>query len=478
MTLRLGLFLLALSVQTLAAQPNILLILADDLAWSDLGCYGSEACETPRLDQLASEGMRFTDAYASAPLCSPSRAALLTGKSPARLNFEFVTKWENDEMMEWPEHKVTPPPYTLNLPVEEVTIAELLAAGGYQTGIAGKWHLNTHYETYNGWSPVFGPCQQGFEFAAETFGSHPWAWPDKPEPSFEDLADGEYAPDELTDSAIEFLAKRDRERPLFLFVSHFYVHSPVKARGGWLERKYRKKLGPDGAQERVLYGGFVETLDHHIGRLLDAVDQSGGARDTVVIFTSDNGGHPVYAMNAPLRGSKWHLYEGGIRAPLIVRWPEQVKAGSTSDAVVLGADLFTTAAELAGVPAGDPGSLDGVSFVPALRGDAVKRTTPAVWHFPYYHPERGYPHNADKIGVGDPFVAKTKPLSAIREGRYKLLYFHEDERVELYDLAEDIGEQHDLSGRRPELARRLRNRLLAYLARVNARLPAPINGTD
>jgi arylsulfatase A len=478
MTLRLALLLLALSVCALGAPSNILLILADDLAWSDLGCYGSKACETPRLDQLSTEGMRFTDAYASAPLCSPARAALLTGKSPARLNFEFVTKWEKDKLMEWPEHKVTPPPYTLNLPLEEVTIAELLASGGYQTGIAGKWHLNTHYKTYNGWSPVFGPRQQGFEFAAETFGSHPWAWRDEPEPSFEDLAEGEYAPDGLTDAAIEFLEQRDRERPYFLFVSHFYVHSPVKARGAWLERKYRKKLGPDASKERVLYGGFVETLDHHVGRLLDAVETSGAARDTIVIFTSDNGGHPVYAVNAPLRGSKWHLYEGGIRAPLIVRWPGQVKAGSTSGAVVLGTDLFTTAAELAGVPAGEAGNLDGVSFVPALRGGTVKRTTPAVWHFPYYHPEKGYPEQADEIGVGDPFIAKTKPLSAIRDGRYKLLYFHEDNRVELYDLAKDIGEQNDLSGQRPELARTMRNKLLAYLERVDARMPEPIKTTD
>ena len=251
----------------------------------------------------------------------------------------------------------------------------------------------------------------------------------------------------------------------------------MEARGAWLEKKYRKKLGPGALRERVLYGGFLETLDHHIGRLLDALEAGGAARDTVVIFTSDNGGHPEYSMNAPLRGSKWHLYEGGTRVPMIVRWPPQVEAGSTSGAVVLGADIFTTTAELAGITV-DNDNLDSVSFVPALHGHPVKRAKPAVWHFPYYHPEKGYPGYANEVGIGDPFVAKTRPVSAIREGRYKLLYFHENKRVELYDLAEDIGERNNLSERRPELARQLSAKLLNYLEQVNARMPAPIRNTD
>ncbi|MCP5109437.1 MAG: sulfatase [bacterium] len=454
-----------------ARSPNILLILADDLAWSDLGCYGGQACETPHLDRLATEGMRFTDAYAAAPLCSPARAALLTGKSPARLRFEFVTKWADDKAPRWPEHKVAPPPYTLNLPLEEETIAELLAGAGYQTGIVGKWHLNTHHETYNGWSPVFGPRRQGFAYAVETFGSHPWAWRGKQAPSFENLAPGAYAPDELTDAAIEFIEDGEAGSPFFLFVSHFYVHTPVAERGGWLKRKYRRKLGPGVSEKRVLYGGFVETLDHHFGRLLQALDEQGLAEETVVVFTSDNGGHPEYAANAPLRGSKWHLHEGGIRVPMIVRWPGHVEAGGTSDAVVLGTDLFATMAELAGVPSRTPDGLDSNSFTASLRGEPLERTRPAVWHFPYYHPEKGFPDTAARIGIGDEFVARTRPLSAIREGRYKLLYFHEDERVELYDLASDIGERHNLAPQRPRLTRELRAKLLAYLERVDARFP-------
>ncbi len=455
-----------------AAAPNILLILADDMAWSDLGCYGSAACETPRLDRLAAEGMRFTDAYAAAPLCSPSRAALLTGKSPARLGFEFVTKWETDRPIQWPEHKVKPPPYKLNLPLDELTIAELLGDAGYETGLVGKWHLNSHHEFYNGWSPIFGPRHQGFQYAVETFGSHPWGYRGVEEPSFDDFPRGTYAPDDLTDAAIRFLDKRDRGRPFLLFVSHYYVHTPVRSRGSWLDRKYRRKLGANAPRERVLYGGFVETLDHHIGRLLDALDRAGDTRNTVVIFTSDNGGHPEYAVNAPLRGSKWHLYEGGIRAPLIVRWPGRVEPGTTNSSIVLGTDIFTTIAEVAGVSPPESQGLDGVSFVPALRGEPLRRSMPAVWHFPYYHPEKGYPEQADEAGVGDPFVAKTRPLSAIREGKYKLLYLHEDESVELYDLSADIREQRNLSRRLPGRATELRARLLAYLDSVNARMPA------
>lgn len=454
-----------------AAPPNVLLILADDLAWSDLGCYGSRACETPHVDQLAAEGIRFTDAYAAAPLCSPSRAALLTGKSPARLQFEFVTKWVHDQPIRWPEHKVVPPPYTLNLPVEEVTIAELLADAGYRTGMVGKWHLNSHHETYSGWSPIYGPRQQGFQFAVETFGSHPWAYRGTEAPSFGHLAPGLYAPDDLTDAAIEFIEKAQASEPFFLFVSHFYVHTPVKPRGGWLEGKYRRKLGPEASRERVLYGGFVETLDHHIGRLLEALERTGRASETLVIFTSDNGGHPEYAVNAPLRGSKWHLYEGGIRVPMILRWPGKVKPGTTSNAVVVGTDLFATIAEIATVTTNNPDDLDGASLAEHLAGGPVRRTHPMVWHFPYYHPERGFPKYASRIGVGDEFVAQTRPLSAIREGRYKLLYFHEDQRVELYDLTDDIGEQHELSRRQPDVAERLRSKLLAYLAESGARLP-------
>lgn len=469
--MRLALALLLPWMAMAAERPNVLLILADDLAWSDLGCYGSKLCETPRLDRLAGEGVRFTDAYAAAPLCSPARAALLTGKTPARLRFEFVTKWLRDKVPTGPLHPLVPPPYTYNLPLDERTLAEALGDVGYRTGIVGKWHLNTHHETYNGWSPTHGPRQQGFAWARETLGSHPWAFQERDDERFADLEHGEYAPDDLTDAAIEFLETRD-DRPFFLFVSHFYVHSPVRARGDWLFEKYRRKLGPEATENQVLYGGFVETLDHHVGRLLDTLGEQGLADDTLVLFTSDNGGNPDFAVNAPLRGGKWNLYEGGIRVPLLVRGPGAA-AGETRSAPVNAPDLFATIADLAGAPEAAP---DGRNLAAVLAGDAALAERDLVWHFPYYHPEKGYAEALDAIGVDDGEKSKTQPQSAIRRGRHKLLYFYEDQRAELYDLVADPAEQNELSAARPGLARKLESRLRRYLESVNARMAVPNPG--
>lgn len=456
---------LASHVAVAADRPNILLILADDLAWSDLGCYGAQLCETPHLDRLAAEGARFTDAYAAAPLCSPARAALITGKTPARLGFEFVTKWKHDKPTTWPGKKLEPPKWTLDLPLEERTIAEVLSDAGYRTGIAGKWHLNTHYETYNGWSPEFGPFSQGFQWGAETFGSHPWAFRGKEAPDFSALPTGQYAPDGLTDNAIEFLQEQRAGEPFFLFVSHFYVHSPVRDRGRWLSEKYKRKLAEGESPKRAEYCAFVETLDHHVGRLLAALDESGLSEDTFVAFTSDNGGHPEFAYNAPLRGSKWNLYEGGIRVPLITRWPSHIEPGSVRAEPTSGVDFFATAAELAGVEAAAPDSHQSWASPRDLHGREL------VWHFPYYHPERKYLQLPQEIGVADGVISQTRPSSAIRRGRYKLHLFHEDDRVELYDLSADLSERHDLTGNHPKLAAELTQRLRGYLKEADARWP-------
>ncbi len=450
-----------------AEQPNILLILADDLAWSDLGCYGSTHCETPELDRLASQGMRFTDAYAAAPLCSPSRAALMTGKTPARLRFEFVTKWRTDVLPTGGSRKVLPPPYTYDLPLEERTIAEVLRDAGYRTGMVGKWHLNTHHDTYLGWSPKYGPLNQGFDWGRETFGSHPWAFRGGKDP-YEELEAGEYAPDSLTDDAIEFLG-RGGEDPFFLYLAYPYVHTPVRARGRWLVEKYRDKLGPDATDKQVLYGGFVETLDHHVGRLVDALDRLGLARETLVVFTSDNGGHPEYSVNAPLRGGKWNLYEGGIRVPLLVRWPGRVQSGATSAAPVSGTDWFATLAEAAGVAERAP---DSMSLMDLLRGGAAEAfdRRELIFHFPYYHPEKTFDELPPSIGVGDGVISQTRPVSAIRVGQRKLLYFWEDGRTEGYDLDGDLAEGRPLGGD----SRNLERRLLRALERAKARKPKPL----
>ena len=463
------LFLAAAGLLSAAERPNVLLILADDLAWSDLSCYGSTRCETPNLDRLASHGMRFTDAYAAAPLCSPSRAALLTGKTPARLGFEFVTKWRDDVMPTGGPRTLDPPPYTFELPLAERTIAEALGDAGYRTGMIGKWHLNAHHETYLGWSPEFGPLQQGFQWGRETFGSHPWAFQSAKDDPYADLPPGEYAPDSLTDEAIEFMGQGGDE-PFFLYVAYPYVHTPVRSRGKWLDAKYRKKLGPDATDKQVLFGGFVETFDHHVGRLVAAVDRLGLAGDTLIVFTSDNGGHPEYSVNAPLRGSKWNLYEGGIRVPLIVRWEGEVQAGSVSGAPVSGTDWFSTLAEAAGAKERAP---DSLSLLSLLRGgsEAPFEQRQLIWHFPYYHPEKGYEEAPPAIGVADGVTSQTRPVSAIRVGRRKLLYFWEDGRTELYGLDGDPAEGRALDG-----GSELKAKLLGALEAAGARKPVRREG--
>ncbi len=455
-------------------RPNILLILVDDLGWSDLACYGNHWFETPHLDSLAAEGARFTRAYAAAPICSASRAALLTGKSTARLGFEFVTKPKAGPQ---PVHApLRAPNYTLDLALEEVTIAESLSRGGYETAFFGKWHLNQHFQAYLGWSPTHGPKAQGFEVAEEDFGSHPYSyWDKKKERRFLEVPEGEFIEDGLTERAIRFL-KGGHDRPFFLMVSHFYVHDPVHTRLEWLHDHYQNKIPEDHPRREVLahYAAMVATLDHHVGQLLVALDELGLADSTFVVFTSDNGGHPDYAGNAPLRGSKWNLYEGGIRVPTIIRWPEAVEPGTVIDTPVWSPDLFPTFAALAG--ADPPLPTDGRNLVPLLKNpalDAEAKWEPArmVWHFPYYHPEATYDRAPDGIGVDDGVTSKTRPHSAIREDDWKLLHFYQDDRYELYDLASSDDESEEILRLYEARGTEARERLAEYLESVGARLP-------
>ena len=435
-------------------RPNILFILADDLSWSDLGSYGNPWFETPHLDRLASQGARFTRAYSAAPICSASRAAILTGKTPARLGFEFVTK--PDPGFQTVNAPLRAPRFTLNLPLEETTIAEALNEEGYETAFFGKWHLNQHYQRYLGWSPTHGPKAQGFAVAEEDFGSHPYAyWGDKKKRTFLDLKDGEFVKDGLTERAIRFI-KKDHEDPFFLMVSHFYVHDPIHTRVKWLHDHYLDKIPADHPRREILahYGAMVTSLDHYVGQLLDALDKAGLSDSTYVTFTSDNGGHPNYAGNAPLRGSKWNLYEGGIRVPMITRWPDKITAGSTVTEPVSGVELFSTFQSLA-----------TTGTKPAGPGEDH------YWHFPYYHPEKKFKAAPAEIGINDGVTSQTRPHSAIRRGHWKLIQFYENSNIELYDLTVDPYEQSDLSQSNPEKATELREALNQQLEKAGARLP-------
>lgn len=452
-----------------AARPNIVLILADDLAWSDLGCYGHPFHETPNLDRLCRQGMKFNQAYASAPICSASRASLLTGKSPARLGFEFVTKEAAGHQQLDADVPLVTPTYTLNLPLEEITMAERLSQAGYETAFFGKWHLNVHYQRYLGWSPTHGPQQQGFEIAEEDFGSHPYAWGKKPPQAIDEH--GKFADDSMVDRVTKFIRQK-HSRPYFVLASHFYVHTPVKTPYRWLTDKYDQKIpaASPARERRLRYAAFVETLDHLVGQIVTAVDQSDDAANTLILFTSDNGGHPEFSANGPLRGSKWNLYEGGTRVPLLVRWPAQIAAGTTSDVPVVGYDLHPWLAELAGVTVS---GLDGVGLFSQLANNNTSNERALYWHFPYYHPEKGYAKAPDAIGVDDFVTSRTRPQSAIRQGRYKLIHFYEDGHDELYDLSQDRSEQNNLIDQHPKIAAALAASLRNYLAEVGARLPHP-----
>lgn len=459
-----------------AKPPNIVFILADDLSWSDLGCYGNRIHDTPNIDRLAASGMRFTQAYAPAPICSASRAAILTGKSPARLKFEFVTKHApGRQRLNVP---LLTPPFTLNLPLGEVTMGEALAAAGYSTGFFGKWHVNQHYKGYLGWSPKHGPLQQGFAHGVSDFGSHPYTYRSNREQRDSLVPDGQFPDDSLLDQTVKFIHKK-RDRPFFLYLSQYFVHDPVHSRCQWLVRKYRKRLPPDALDIQASYGAMVETLDHLVGRTLDSIDQAGLTEHTLVVLTSDNGGHPNYTSNAPLRGSKWNLYEGGIRVPLIVRWPGHISPGSRSDTVVHACDLLPTFCQVAETRLSVEYS-DGESLVMHLRDTATEpeRKQPLVWHFPYYHPEKLFAQSPKNIGVADFATSQTRPHSAIRSGHWKLLKFFENDRIELYDLKADPVEQNNLATEFPRVAETLHSQLSEYLDNVGARLPtsrAPSN---
>ena len=461
------------SVPSLAddqTQPNILFVLADDLGWHDLGCYGNTSFDTPHLDRLASEGLRFIQGYAPAPICSASRASLLTGKTPARLGFEFVTKAEPGFQPVLAPLRA--PPFTLELPLAEVTIAEALGEAGYQTAFFGKWHVSRHYQRYLGWSPTHGPRAQGFDVAEEDFGCHPYSyWNDKSKRDFLELADGEFPVDSMTQRAIKFLRSR-HERPFFLMVSHFFVHTPVHSRIKWLHDRCLSKIPADHPRRKALahYGAMVTTLDHFVGQLLSALEESGLAESTLVVFTSDNGGHPNYAGNAPLRGSKWNLYEGGIRVPFLVRWPGRIAPGATCGAVVTGTDLFPTFAEIGGARL--PEDLDGRSLVAVLKKPtSTPEAREFLWHFPYYHPERGFDKAPRAIGIDDGFTSQTRPHSVLRSEPWKLMHFYEDGREELYHVPSDCSEQTDLHDANADVVTKLRKDLDAVLDACNARLP-------
>ncbi len=452
-----GLLAWPVSVHGQEPPPNIVIIYADDLGWRDLGVMGSNYYETPNIDRLAGQGMRFTHAYSNAPNCAPSRASLLSGQYAPRHGIYTVLSAERGESR---DRRLIPVRNRNRLDPSVVTIAEALGDAGYRTGHIGKWHLGDE---------GFAARDQGFDvsIAGTEVGSPPtyfapYRWDDRALPDVEDAPPGEYLTDRLTDEAMQFI-RDSGDEPFFLYLSHYAVHTPLEAKPELVEY-FSRKPASQGHGDPT-YAGMVRSLDDGVGRLLDLLDELDLRGRTVVIFTSDNGGYGPATSMAPLRGSKGMLYEGGIRVPLIVRWPGVVAPGVISEAPVVGLDLYATLLAIggAGMPLRQP--LDGVSLVPLLRRERDRLDRPLFWHFPAYL--QAY---RDTIGPW-----RTTPVSAVRLGRFKLLHFFEDARDELYDLANDVSERVNIAALNPEKADELRSLLRRWWSHTNAFIPTEPN---
>ena len=444
---------------------NFVFILVDDLGWTDLKCFGSSFYDTPNCDRLAASSMKFTNAYAACPVCSPTRASIMTGRYPTRTGVtDYIgaaagEKWRRNTRL-LPAHS------TRQLELKELTIAEVLKGNGYATFFAGKWHLGNE---------GFWPEDQGFDVNQGGI-QHGGPWGGKKyfspygNPRLKDGPDGEHLPDRLASETVKFI-ETNKDKQFFAYLSFYSVHTPLMARED-LKRKYQARKKEQGlevkwgkehsrnvrrVQEHAVYGGMVEAMDLAVGKVLNGLKALNLEKNTVVFFMSDNGGLSTSegspTSNLPLRGGKGWMYEGGIREPMMVRWPGVTKAGSVSDAPITSTDFFPTILELAQVDLEHPLPIDGKSFMPALRGKVHDRGA-IFWHYPHYGNQGG------------------APTGAVREGDWKLVEWYEDGKLELFNLKEDISEKNDLSKKHPDKVEALAAKLTGWRKDTGARMPA------
>lgn len=437
-----------------APKPNVVFILIDDMGAADGGCLGSSFYRTPEIDRLARTGMRFTQAYASCAVCSPTRAAIMTGKSPARLR---ITDWIPGEGTP-KESRFRVPDWEQRLPLDELTLAEALKELGYTTASIGKWHLG---------GTNFYPEHQGFDLnIAGGHIGHPasYFWPygapgashRVPHLAQSGGSEGEYLTDRLTQEALRFV-ESNRAKPFFLYLAHYAVHSPLMGKKSLIEEAVT--LPPSKGQSNTVYAAMLRSVDESVGKLLNKLEELQIGEHTIVIFTSDNGGavhfgKPPATSNPPLRLGKGYAYEGGLRVPLLIRVPGITRAGTTCDTPVISHDFFPTLMELAGGRRIE-GRIDGLSLVPLLRENDLPARN-LFWHYPHYW-------NGKAV----------TPYSIVRSGDWKLIRFYEFDREELYNLREDPGEQSDLAPTRARERVRLAGALDEWLKRVQAQMPVP-----
>lgn len=434
--------------------PNIVYILADDLGWTDLGVQGSQYYRTPNIDRLAAQGMRL-QRYYNSQNCAPTRAVLMTGQYAARTGIYSVNTLERGEAV---DRRMNVPANENRLPLDRFILPQAIKAAGYATGMFGKWHLGSNDD--------YHPSRRGFDEAIVSDGRHfdfttipPVTYPK-----------GQYLADFLTDKAVDFIA-RNRSRPFFLYLPHFAVHTPIHAKEAYVNEWMKRPA--KGTHWNPTYAAMIQSLDESVGRVMEKLEELRLAENTVVIFSSDNGGLGGYHSteqpsdkrgftdNAPLRGGKGTLYEGGIRVPFIVRWPGVTKPGATSEVPAAHVDVYPTLLEIAGAKPKPDAVMDGVSLVSVLKNPQVMLSREAIyWHFPgylesYVHP-RGW---------------RTGPVGAIHAGEFKLLEFFETGKVELYNLREDVSEKRDLAAQLPEKRTELQAKLAAWRQAVGAAMP-------
>ncbi|MAN36502.1 MAG: hypothetical protein CMI21_02580 [Opitutae bacterium] len=437
---------------SLAAKPNVVFFFIDDMGWTDLGFMGSKYYESPHIDKLAQEGMVFMNAYAAAPNCAPSRACLMSGQYSPRHGVYTVA---NSDRGSSKDRKLIPIKNTIHLAEEFVTMGEALQAGGYVTATMGKWHLGDD------------PTTQGFDVnvAGKTWGSPSGGGYHSPYkyPNLEQKEKGEYLTDRLGEEACKFI-ETNKEKPFFLYLTHYAVHTPIQAKPD-LKKKYQAKK-PTKRHKNAAYAAMIESTDDSVGAVLGKLDELGLSENTLVLFFSDNGGHGGVTSNAPLRGSKGMLYEGGIREPMIVKWPGVTRPGSVCRENVIGVDFYPTLLEATKTSAPKDYLLDGLSLVPLLENPKAKLKRQAIyWHFPAYL--QGYTARHGNF--------RTTPAGAVRMGDWKLIEFFEDGTLELYDTSKDLSETKNLAKKMPEKARELHEAMLAWRKKTKAPVPTEPN---
>lgn len=437
-----------------ADRPNIVFFFIDDMGWTDVGFMGSKFYETPNVDRLAKQGMTFMSAYANAPNCAPSRASLMTGQyTPRHGIFTVGDPARGNERF----RRLVPIANKTALDEDFITIAEALKANDYTSATMGKWHLGKDPTTQG-----FDVNMAGREWGSPSGGGYhsPYKYPNvvKDEP-------GEYLTDRLGQEACNFI-EQNKDKPFFLYLTHYAVHTPIQGKKELVE-KYKAKE-PTEHHNNAAYAAMIESVDDSVRDVLATLDRLELTEETIVVFFSDNGGHIGATSNYPLRGAKGMLYEGGIREPMVVKWPGVTKAGAVCQEPVIGIDFYPTLLDITGTPKSDGHQLDGLSLVPLLKDPNAKLDRQAIfWHFPCY---------LQGSGGRDPNLPfRTAPAGAVRMGDWKLIEYFEDGGLELFNLKDDISEQHNLADELPDKANELQQAMCTWRKQVGAPVPTTPN---